>query len=404
MTSVTEGHWITGLLSERAKMAGKGPVGLDPKSAADVIAFGGGYPDHSTLPINDLLESTRIALERDGEWALQYAFGAGIPELVDALRDKLRRDQGIAAEPNNILITNGASQALGLIFEAFVNPGDPILTEAPFFLGAVNRCRASGADAREVPLDEDGLVVSELESRIRELKGEGKHPRFLYVVPTFQNPTGITYSLERRKQIIDICREHQIPILEDDAYYDLRFSGDHIPTFYELADPGMVLYVGTFSKIIGAGLRLGWVVADPDIIGHLTGLKTDASTNTVTSHIVAEFTSSGTLAEHITQLRSLYRHRCEVMLRALESQMPEGVEWTKPDGGFFIWVTLPKGMAGAEIAEQARARGVGVGVGTFFFTGEGGENNIRLSYSFNTDEEIESGIATLAEVIREQMS
>lgn len=404
MTTATEQHWIQDLLSERARRAGKGPVNVDPKSAASVIAFGGGYPDHSSMPINDLLESARIAMERDGEWALQYAFGAGIPEMVDALRDKLRRDQGIVAERENILITNGASQALGLIFEAFIDPGDPIITETPFFLGAVRRLHSAGADIHEVPLDDEGLVIDDLRSTLESLREQGKRPRFLYLVPTFQNPTGITYTRERREQVIDLCREYRVPILEDDAYFDLRFEGEKIPTFYELADPGMVMYVGTFSKIIGAGLRLGWVVAEPNVIAHLTGLKTDASTNTFTSHIVAEFTSSGTLAEHVTELRKLYHHRRDVMLKALEAQMPHGVTWTHPTGGFFIWVDLPEGVAADDVAAESQKRGVSVGVGSHFYARGGGDRNIRLSYSFNTDDEINRGVDILADVIKKQMS
>lgn len=405
MTATTSSQWITERFSERAQRSGPGMVGIDPKDVRKVIAFGGGFPDAGSLPIQDILEATRVALERDGEWALQYAFGSGVPELVDALLDKLARDQGIKATRDNVLITNGASQALGLIFDAFVDPGDVVISEAPFFLGTVGRCRASGADVREIPLDDEGLDLDVFRSTLEGLKNEGKQAKFLYLVPNFQNPTGITYSLERRKAILELCKEHRVMILEDDAYYDLRFEGEPVPTFYELAgDDGLVMYCGTFSKIIGAGMRLGWVVAHPTIIAHLSGLKTDAGTPAFASHVVAEFTSSGTLAEHITALKGLYRERRDIMLRALEATMPEGTSWTHPEGGFFIWLTLPGELTCAPVAQACLERGVQVGQGPAFFTAGGGQQNIRLAYSFNDEEEINRGIAILADVIKEQLA
>jgi 2-aminoadipate transaminase len=380
-------------------------VGIDPKDAAKVIAFGGGFPDASTLPIQDILESTRVALERDGEWALQYAFGSGVPELVDALLDKLAHDQGIQAARENVLITNGASQALGLIFEAFVDPGDIVISEAPFFLGTVHRCRASGAEVLEIPMDDDGMDTATLKATLDGLRAAGRSAKFLYTVPNFQNPTGITYSGQRRREIIELCEEHQVMILEDDAYYDLRFEGDPEPTFYSLAGgSGLVMYCGTFSKIIGAGMRLGWVVADPTVIAHLSGLKTDAGTPAFASHVVAEFTGSGTLREHIETLKALYRHRRDVMLAELEAKMPDGTRWTRPTGGFFIWLTLPDGLACQDVAARCMQRGLQVGLGSMFFTSGKGHSNIRLAYSFNDDEEIKRGVGILADVVMELVS
>ncbi|CAN5671302.1 PLP-dependent aminotransferase family protein [soil metagenome] len=400
LTTTTTDSWIRELFSDRAVRTGPGMVGIDPKDSAKVIAFGGGYPDASSLPIQDIIESSRIALERDGEWALQYAFGSGVPELVDVLLDKLRHDQGITASTENVLITNGASQALGLIFEAFVNPGDTIISEAPFFLGAVHRCRASGARVEEISLNDDGLDVEELRKTLDRLKTEGRQAKFLYLVPNFQNPTGITYSEARRRDIIELCQVHGVMILEDDAYYDLRFEGEPVPTFYSLAvTEGLVMYCGTFSKIIGAGMRLGWVIAHPTIIAHLSGLKTDAGTPAFASHVVAEFTGSGTLTEHIVTLKNVYRHRRDVMLGELERTMPSGTSWTNPTGGFFIWLTLPEGVNCQAVAAGGMEQGLQVGLGTNFFTTGKGERNVRLSYSFNDDDEIRKGVEILANVI-----
>jgi 2-aminoadipate transaminase len=399
--TATTGQGIEELFSDRAKLARPGMVGTNPRAIADVIAFSGGYPDPSSLPIQDIIESTRIALERDGEWALQYAFGSGVPELVEQLLAKLKRDQGIEAGVENILITSGSSQALALIYELFVNPGDVVLAEAPWFMGSIWRARASGADIREIPLDDQGLDVVELERVLDELKAEGKRAKFLYLVPTFQNPTGITYSLERRKRIVELAQEHGLPILEDDAYFDLRFEGETLPPLYTLDDQGLVMYCGTFSKIMAAGMRLGWCVASAPLIARLAGLKTDSGTNPFASHIAAQFAASGTLTEHIAHLRPLYKHRRDVMLAALEAEMPEGTTWTVPEGGFFIWMTMPENIICTEIAPVAQQRGVGIGMGTMFYANGGGENQVRLSYSFNDDEQIREGIKILADVMRE---
>jgi 2-aminoadipate transaminase len=400
MTATSTGS-IEELFSERAKMARPGMVGTNPRAIADVIALSGGYPDPASLPIQDIIESTRIALERDGEWALQYAFGSGVPEIVEQLRIKLKRDQGIEAGVENILITSGSSQALALIFELFVNPGDVVLAEAPWFMGAIWRARASGADVREIPLDDEGLVIEDLERVLNDLRADGKRAKFLYLVPTFQNPSGITYSLERRKAIVALAQEHGLPILEDDAYFDLRFEGQQLPPLYTLDDQGLVMYCGTFSKIMAAGMRLGWCVAAPGIISRLAGLKTDSGTNPFASHVAAQFAASGTLQEHIAALKPLYHHRRDVMLAALEEHMPNDSSWTVPQGGFFIWLTLPQGVACGPLAEKVQARGVGIGQGTMFYANGGGDDKVRLSYSFNDDAEIQKGIAILGEAVRE---
>jgi 2-aminoadipate transaminase len=402
MTTMIDGG-ISELFSERARLAGPGMVGSNPRAIADLISFGGGFPDASSLPINDIIETTRVALERDGEWALQYAFGTGVPELVEQLLRKLERDQGIQAAVENILITSGSSQAIQLIFELFVNPGDVVIAESPFFMGTLWRARASGADVREIPLDSDGISIDGLRAELESLQADGKRAKFLYMVPNFQNPTGITYTLERRQQIVALAQEHGLPIVEDDAYYDLRFDGEKLPTFYELDGSGLVMYLGTFSKIMAAGMRIGWCVASRDVIAGLSGLKADAGTNPFASHVAAEFTSSGTLQEHISALKPMYKGRRDAMLAALEQYMPDGTSWTVPTGGFFIWLTLPEGVYCDEIQPIAAERGVAIGLGTMFYVHGGGRDKVRLSYSFNDHDTIDHGIKVLANIVKEQI-
>lgn len=401
---MSETHDLSGLYSERARLAGSGPVALDPKWIESMIALGGGFPDHSSMPISELIESTRIALERDGAWMLQYAFGTGIPEIVEQLRVKLARDQGIEATAENILVTNGASQGLALIFDLFLNPGDVMLAEAPFFLGAVEEAKVRAAEVREIPLDGEGIVIAALRAELEALRAEGRRAKFLYLVPTFQNPTGITYTLERRRQLVALAQEFGLPIVEDDAYFDLRYDGEKVPTLYTLDGSGLVMYCGTFSKILAAGMRLGWVVASKEIIAHLSGLKSDAGTSPFASHVAAQFAASGTLVEHIHALKALYRTRRDTMLAALERAMPAGTSWTHPAGGFFVWVTLPEGVSDAQVAKAARERGVSVGTGTMFFASGKGGRNIRLSFSFNDEPTIERGVAILGEVVHQLLA
>ncbi|MGH2395306.1 MAG: PLP-dependent aminotransferase family protein, partial [Candidatus Limnocylindria bacterium] len=253
---------IPSLLSERAQRSGPARLG-NPRDSASRISFLAGFPDPGSLPKSDIVESTRVALEKDGEWALQYGSARGYPGLIEELVKKLGRDQGIQATPDNILITNGASQALALIVDLLVDAGDIVLSEAPTWSGAVHNFRAAGAEVRTVPIDANGLAVDALERELEQLAANGKRAKLLYFIPNFQNPTGVTTTLERRQRIAALAREHALPIVEDDAYFDLRYSGDFLPSLYSLDQSGRVMYMGTFSKTIGAGLRLGWVVIDP---------------------------------------------------------------------------------------------------------------------------------------------
>lgn len=398
----TQATPLAELISERARRSG--PAGMnDPRDSSRMISFYAGFPDPASLPRHDIIEATRVALERDGEWALQYGATRGYPGLIDELLKKLSRDQGISAGPDNVLITNGASQALALIVDLFVDPGDVILSEAPTWMGAVNNFRAAGASVREIPVDSDGIDVCALERVLHDLRDSGQHAKLLYVIPNFQNPTGVTTTLERRRQVVALADEFSLPVVEDDAYFDLRFAGDTLPTMYELNERGRVIYMGTFSKIMAAGMRLGWAIADTETIAMLAGLKYEGGTSPFAGQVAAEFCSSGTLIEHVEDLRRLYRSRRDAMLDALQREMPQGTTWTTPEGGFFIWVTLPNGVSASAILPLARKRNVEFLAGTgFYFHGSGG-NAMRLSYSFANEDQIAEGIGILGELARQHM-
>lgn len=398
----TQATPLAELISERARRSG--PAGMnDPRDSSRMISFYAGFPDPASLPRHDIIEATRVALERDGEWALQYGATRGYPGLIDELLKKLSRDQGISAGPDNVLITNGASQALALIVDLFVDPGDVILSEAPTWMGAVNNFRAAGASVREIPVDSDGIDVCALERVLHDLRDSGQHAKLLYVIPNFQNPTGVTTTLERRRQVIALAEEFSLPVVEDDAYFDLRFAGDTLPTMYELNERGRVIYMGTFSKIMAAGMRLGWAIADTETIAMLAGLKYEGGTSPFAGQVAAEFCSSGTLIEHVEDLRRLYRSRRDAMLDALQREMPQGTTWTTPEGGFFIWVTLPNGVSASAILPPARKRNVEFLAGTGFYFHGSGDNAMRLSYSFANEDQIAEGIGILGELARQHM-
>jgi 2-aminoadipate transaminase len=375
------------------------PMGFSGPS--DRINFTGGFPDPESLPAARIAAATARAMEKNGKWALQYGAAVGYAGLIDQLRTKLSRDNGVTAERENILITAGASQAIDLVCSAMLNPGDIVLSEEPTWMGAVRIFKAHNATCVGVPVDNEGMRLDILETRLAEFKAQGIQPKLIYVIPTFQNPTGVTTPLHRRLRLLELAKEYNVAIMEDDAYFDLRFSGERIPMLITLDDAGLVIYTGTFSKIMSAGMRLGWVVGPALLIEKAAKLKADGGTSPFTSNVAAEYAASGELAEHIVDLVEIYRRRRDTMAEALKTEMPEGVEWTEPNGGFFMWLTLPEGCDSVAMLPEARAHGVEFLPGTGCFFDGSGRSNIRLSFSFSDEEAIRRGVKILAGIIRE---
>jgi 2-aminoadipate transaminase len=395
--SITQSTPLDSLISRR----GRDLPGLrmgDPRKSAELISFYAGFPDRDSLPAASVIEATRAALEAEGEWALQYGHGLGNRNLASILLRKLRRDFGIDATEDQILITAGASQAIGLAIETLVDWGDTVITEVPTWMGAVRAFRNAGANAIGIPVDEGGTDVDALEATLARLRAEGVTPKFIYTIPNFQNPTGVSTPLERRQRIVELAHAYGTFIFEDDAYADLRYSGEKIPPIYTLDDHGTTLYFGTLSKTLGAGMRLGWVVAHPTLINKMAVLKVDGSTNVFGTYVAAEWIPRH-LDEHIEELKEIYQRRRDTMLAALEEHMPAGATWTRPEGGFFVWVTLPEGIDTTTMAAQARERGVEYLPGASCFVDGSGANTLRLSFSFARDEEIRDGIRILGEII-----
>lgn len=398
---VSEQASLDGLYSQRGRNISPPRVG-DPTKSANLISFIYGFPDPESLPAQTVADAAVRALEANGRWALQYGATMGAGPLVDVLLQKLARDQGIVTTPEHVMITAGGSQAVGLIVDLFVDWEDTVLMEAPTWMGFIWALKNVGANQVAIPMQDDGMDMGALRSTLEQLRSDGVTPKMIYVIPNFQNPTGISMSLEKRKALIELAHEFGTIIFEDDAYFDLRFSGEKIPSIYELDPYGLTIYTATFSKTMGAGMRLGWLVAPTDVIQHLGVLKVDGGTNIFGSYVAAEWIPAN-LEEHLVELREIYHRRKLLMLEALARYMPEGTTWTDPEGGFFVWVTLPEGVDTLDMLPKARELGVEYMPGGSCYANGGGENQMRLSYSFAHDDQIGAGIETLATLIKGEL-
>jgi 2-aminoadipate transaminase len=372
----------------------------------EIISFGGGMPAPDVFPVEEFSAACKTVLKERSCEALQYGSTEGYRPLREMIARHTGR-YGISVSPENILITSGSQQALDLIGKVFINPGDRILVEEPTYMGALQAWSAYGAEYVTVPMDENGMITDALENALRS------GVKFIYVLPNFQNTTGVTLSLGRRKQLIEIADHYGVPIIEDDPYGQLRYEGENLPSIVNLDNEfrkngtneyaGNVIYLSTFSKTLAPGLRLAWVIAPSQVIRKLVQAKQGADLHTATfNQIVAyEVARGGFLDRHIWLIRRVYGERRNIMLDAMEELFPPGVTWTKPQGGLFLWGMLPKGMDSTEILKVAIQRNVAFVPGTSFFALGGGENTMRLNFSYANPEQIQTGIERLANVLKE---
>jgi DNA-binding transcriptional MocR family regulator len=349
------------------------------------------------------MEATRAVLATRPSEALQYGPIAGATPLLELLVAKLGAE-GIHVTPDNLLVTAGGSQGIDIVTHLVIDAGDAMLVEAPTFIGALQTFRNAEARVYEVPLDEHGLDVDALEARLTSLAADGIRPKLLYTIPTFQNPAGVTLAAERRPRLVSLAKRHGFLILEDDAYSELRFDGESLPSLYSLDPEGHVVQVRTFSKILAAGLRLGYVVAPASLHSRLLQLKVDVGTSPFGSHVTAAYASDGAtltgrLAAHVRELRGIYRERRDAMLGALEEFAPDGVTWTVPQGGFFTWLTLPEGMDAVDLLAAARGAGVDYIPGPSYFAAGGGRRHVRLAFSFLPPADLIEGVRRLMGVV-----
>jgi 2-aminoadipate transaminase len=360
----------------------------------DVISFAGGLPAPELFPIREFEEASRHVLNTDGERALQYSLTEGLMPLREALAEKMGK-YGIPVEPVNIMLTNGSQQALDLIGRVFIDEGDVIVTGAPTYLGALQAFKVYSPTIEAVPVDDEGMVPDGLEKVLARTK-----PKFIYVLPNFHNPMGVTLTLERRKRIVKAAAKYGIPIIEDDPYGELRFEGEDIAPIIVLHKEN-VLYLSTFSKTLAPGIRLGWVVAPEEIIKKLVQAKqaTDLHTSTFIQMIANDIMRRGILKAHSKVIRAAYGERRHIMTSAMEEHFPAGVTWTKPVGGLFMWVRTPEHVDTMDLLETAVADKVAYVPGTVFYPDGSGLNTMRLNFSNATPEKIREGIKRLGRVL-----
>lgn len=366
----------------------------------NIISFAGGMPAPESFPIEELVKIGRDVLENTGAQALQYGPTEGYQPLREAIAKRMAKVK-VDVKAENILVTSGSQQGLDFAAKIFINPGDIIVCESPTYLGAINAFKAYEPRFIEVSTDKDGMNMEELE----EVLKNNDNIKFIYVIPDFQNPSGKTWSVERRIKLVELANKYNVAIIEDNPYGELRFEGEILPSVKHFDTEGRVAFLGTFSKILCPGLRLGWVVADKEFLSKFVLVKqgADLQSSTISQMEVAKFLGLYDIDEHIKKIISIYKARRDVMIKTMEEEFPEGVSFTYPEGGLFTWVILPEYMNARELAIKALEQNVAYVPGGSFFPNGGNENTFRLNYSNMNEEKIIEGIKRLGKVIKDAM-
>ncbi len=369
----------------------------------ETISFGGGAPAKETLPAKQLGEICAELFSRPdfGARMLQYGAPEGEIELRQVVAEYLLQPKGVNASADEIMIVNGGLETMNLMCQVFIDPGDVILVEAPTFVHCVEIFEMFQARCIAVKTDDDGICPEDVEAKIKEYK-----PKFVYVIPTFQNPSGRTLTLERRKKLAELGTKYDVIILEDDPYRDIRFEGEELPPIKSFDKSGNTVLANSFSKIFSAGARLGYVNAAPEILHKMYNAKTatNSQTNTTLQLICAEFFRRGYFAEHLEKTRALYRSRRDVMMESIDRFFPEGTKHTYPQGGLFTWVELPEGIDTTELLKKANANKLAFVAGEAFFTEGGGKgkNCMRMSFGNVPEDKIRIGVERLGKLIKEE--
>jgi 2-aminoadipate transaminase len=377
---------------------------LPQGTTADSIPLMLGHPDPATLMTAELREAMqRFISSPQAYLALQYGPEQGARGLIDFLVEKINREQGLSLQPANVMVVAGSTGAVDMLARLFAGAGSVVLVEAPTYVDALHIFRDQQAELYAIPMDEYGLIPGELEKQVAQLQASGKAPSMLYTIPTFHNPTGRTLPEARRLEILRLARQYGFLIVEDDVYRDLSFEGTVPASFYALADGKQVLSIGSFSKTLAPGLRLGWLLGSEEDIARCVNCGTllmGGGANPFTAQMIAAYCRSGHWEQHIAQLRSLYKTRRDVALSALQRYMPSDVGWTQPAGGFFIWLNLPQSVFAQDIKRLALQEGVLLSAGEGFFVNPiEGTHHLRLTYSFAAADDIDAAIRILAQVI-----
>ncbi len=369
---------------------------LKGSSQPGVINFAGGLPAPELFPVDEFKEVCARVLDKHGRLSLQYSLSSGIQFMRELLAERASTDN-YQCTPDEIQVTSGAQQALDMVGRVFIEPGSVVLTEEPTYLGAIQAFTFYQARFVSVRTDRDGMLIDDLERKIKQHK-----PTFVYVVPDFQNPAGYSWSNERREALVDLARKYDIPVVDDNPYSELRFTGEK-PKSLKALGGQHVIQLGTFSKLISPGLRIGWIVADPEITALCERMKqaADLHTNTFTQYVIYEFSKGGGLDRHIDKIKAAYSKRRDTMIEALKANFNDGTTWTEPEGGLFLWVKLPDGKSANDLLMTALENKVAYVPGMYFFSEKPDDTALRINFCNATEENIKEGVRRLAKVFGE---
>lgn len=367
-----------------------------------VISFAGGLPAPELFPIKEIEETTRIVLEKMGTKALQYTTTEGYAPLREWIADRMNSRLGTSFDKDNILITHGSQQGLDLSGKVFLDEGDVVLCESPTYLAALNAFKAYNCQFIEIPTDEYGMRMDVLEEVLKKTA----HVKFIYAIPTFQNPTGKTWNLERRRQLAEISARYNVAVIEDNPYEELRFEGEAYPSVKSFDKTGNVLCAGTFSKIFCPGFRIGWMAGEKELIKKYVLVKqgTDLQCNTIAQMTIAEYLKKYDIDAHIGRIVKVYKQRRDVAVACLEKYFPDGVRFTRPEGGLFTWIELPTHISARDILTQCLEQKIAFVPGGSFFPNEHKENTLRINYSNMPEERIEYGLKIIGQIITQSLS
>lgn len=394
------------LFSTRTKQMRSSPMRdlMALTARPEVISLAGGLPDTSTFPAEDFAKLMSHMAAKATARALQYGPTEGIDEVRQAIIQVMGAE-GTDVDGDDILVTTGGQQVIDLVCKTLVDPGDVIIAEAPTYPGAVPTFSAYQAEVIQIEMDADGMRIDVLEATLERLDREGRRPKFIYTIPNFQNPAGVTMSLPRRRRLVDIAHERELLVLEDNPYGLLRYEGEPLPSLYSMDGGEFVIYLGTFSKILSPGVRVGWAAAPRPVLQKMNIGKasTDLCSSPLTQLFVAEYFASGQWPVYMDQLRSLYRSRRDVLLESLGKHLPDEASWTHPEGGLFIWATLPDGLDTTDLLAKALSRNVAFVPGRAAFLDGRGGTSMRLNFSGVDEDALREGVRRIGEVVHEQV-
>lgn len=367
----------------------------------DIISFAGGLPAPELFPVEEIAKVSHELVMKEGRQLLQYATTEGRPTLRAKIAKRMADKYHTNVDVDDILITTGSQQCLDFAGKLFINPGDIVLCESPSYMGAINAFNAYQPKFIEVPTDDGGLIPEELD----KILAANPNCKFIYVIPDFQNPTGRTWSMERRKAFMEVVNKYNLPVVEDNPYGELRYEGEILPSLKSLDTKGLVMFLGTFSKVFCPGLRLGWIAAEHSLLEKFVMIKqgADLHTSNFDQGVADAYMDQYDLDAHVKEIVALYKHRRDLILESMEKEFPEGVEWTRPEGGLFLWLTFPVGVSALKVFQNCLDKKVAGVIGDAFYPNEGTDRSMRINFSNMPDERIIEGIKRMGQAIRECM-